>query len=269
MNSAPLFNPGRYKRGGTMGRTERSIIMSKVCRVFFLPAILFVLVFCAEPSGVIRIGVHGGWGSGSLVEVFNAEEDMEAFKVSGLSPEELGRCDVLVITQRYSAVPVTRAALELREWAGAGNGILFMHGAAGYRSNLPVFGEIGRGGEVIGPERLRASKEHAVTEGVKPGIYFIPSSGYNHVSLHTGESGEALVISGSGAAVLAAGRYGEGRVVLNGIGAGAAITESDYADWEHVGESPEEVIEFRVPEGEERKLLTNSARWLGFVEMER
>lgn len=211
---------------------------------------------------VVRVGVTSGWGSEKLVEVMDAESDIEAFHLNRFTKESLSECDVLIITQREHARQITRAHGTIREWVEEGNGVLFLHGAVGHKSHIPLFHEIGKGGDVLDCGKLTPVKEHPLTAGLKPGKFFRPGSGYQYVSLKEGSTGQKLVKSEEGEAALVAGEAGKGRVVLNGIGAGAAGYHFD----EHDPVSPEELTEFREPASEELKLLLNSVRWLGFMD---
>lgn len=222
----------------------------------------FLFVAGVEAAPDIRVGVSAGWGDDDLIEILNAQQGIKAFKIPGFSMNALEDCDVLMVTQRSSAIAVTRAAVMIKQWVEAGGGVLFMHGAVGHKSHIPIFDTIGAGGEVLEPEKLKPAKEHPVTAGLDRRRFFTPSSDYNYVSLKVGPSGCALAVSEDGDAALAAGEFGEGRVVLNGIGAGAAGYHFD----EHDPLSPEQITDFRRPEGEELKLLLNSVRWLGFKE---
>jgi len=233
-------------------------LRKRFCLLFLFTV---VSLYAADREICIRVGVSRGWGSNGLIEVFNTEPYIRAFEVEKFTPDILAECDVLVITQRASAIPITRASALIKQWVESGKGILFMHGSVGYKSHIPIFPEIGIGGDVLKTEKIKVVREHPITEGLKSGEFFIYSSGYNCISLKKGVSGESLLTSEERIPFLVVGNVGKGRVVLNGIGAGAAGDQFDP----HLPVSPEDITEFKKPVSDELKVLLNSIKWLSSV----
>ncbi len=205
-------------------------------------------------DGIIDVAVSAGYGAEPLVKVINAQEGMKATLVTTLSPEVLAPYDVLVLPQQkmHSAKKLIRAAKDITEWVVNGGGILCTHDAVGFKMYMAMFKSVGWGDKMVKGEKIKITAASPITEGLKPGTVFRPGFCYDFDGMKAGKAGTVLACGeGSGVAALISGKFGKGRVILNGMlpGTSSSLKQGKASDC--------------MPEGVELKLFINSIKWLG------
>lgn len=170
--------------------------------------------------------------------------------LTGMLPEDLAACHVLIVPQTEQSERLIRYAPHIARWVQNGGGALFFHDAVGFRRQMPIFRTIGIG--VANPKlsRVTASRKHPLTAGLPADGYFQPGFQFDHIAINPGTAGETLVVNEQGQAVVVAGRVGRGRVALNGLMTGAAGAPNDPQG------RPAD------PRGAELRLLENAVQWL-------
>ncbi len=199
---------------------------------------------------VIQVGITNGYNAEGLLMSLKGRRDINPFTIRRITPENLEKCNVLLVSQSPKPMLLNRNAKLLVNWVEAGGGIMFFHDGVGYRKHLSIFKDIGMG--ITNPRagRVKVIKKHPVTQGVEMNKYFHPGYSYDHVVMKVGPKGEILLSSADGRPVLIAGELGKGRIVLNGMLTG----------WKSSEKSPRGST---VPTaGDELKILLNSIKWL-------
>jgi len=209
-----------------------------------------VPILVPDGSGA-RVGVyHLGVGADEIMAIGRAG-GLRAFSLPRLDTEAMGYADVIVIPQIAGTVEFfNQARPVLRKFVENGGGVLLTHDAVGYRAHQPLFPEIGAGLENVKNDQLSITGEHPVTAGLARGTDFSPGFRFDHVAIKPGAAGTGLAANAQGAAVLAAGTFGRGRVVLLGTLPGLA------GDPKSSGGRP------AAPAGVELEIVRNALRWL-------
>ncbi len=199
------------------------------------------------------IGIyHNSYNESSerLVEIFR-EQNLRAFMLPRLNSEALALCDMLIIPQCATARFFNDAAADVREFVEEGGGVMLTHDAVGYRSHNAMFPEIGTG--VANPKLGTAivTQVHPVTGAFTVGDTIDYGYSYDHIAIEPGDSGEVVMADQEGHATVVVGRFGQGKVVLNGMLPGQATLGN-----------PSPASEPKAPEGAELKFLTTALSWL-------
>ena len=205
----------------------------------------------------VRVAVyHRGAGAGAILEAL-CGAGLRAFSLPRLDTEALTRPDVIVIPQLFTTSFFDDAKDRLRKFVAHGGGIMLLHDAVGYRRHKPLFPEVGKG--KIHPKLSTAiiSKAHRITAGFRLNESFVHAFQFDHVAVEPGKAGEVVLTDAENNAVLVAGRFGKGKVILNGMLTGSAGSKIAAG-----GDGP------KPPEGPELRLLLNAVNWLAASEPE-
>jgi uncharacterized membrane protein len=202
----------------------------------------------------IKIGIyHGGYGTNSIFKLLENEKGLNPFILPRLDGACLEKCDVIIIPQGYTSTYINQAEKIIRNCARNGKGVLLTHNAVGYKKIIPLFPEIGKGKYKARNAPVHISKKsHPVTEKMQLGQEFSPGFMYDHIALSAENNKDtiALVENDKGAPVILAGKFGKGRVILNGMLPGRKGSWSDSSG------KP------GAPEETEKELLIKSIKWL-------
>ncbi|MCK4324152.1 MAG: hypothetical protein KAW89_06440, partial [Armatimonadetes bacterium] len=192
------------------------------------------------------IGIYaGGYQASSerLLETYR-EQNLRAFTVPQLDSKTLAVCDVLILPQCKFSALFNHSASNVREFVRSGGGVMLTHDAVGYRTHNAMFPEIGTG--VANPKLGTAivTQVHPVNEGFEVGDRIDYGFAFDHIAIEPGSDGEVVMENREGHPTVVVGRFGQGKVVLNGMLPGQAISEST------------------APEGGELKFVLSAVRWL-------
>ena len=192
-----------------------------------------------------------GYGSQAILDTLSVQPDIEAVLLYEMSLAHLRACDVVVVPQRLPEVTgqFAQGKEALREYVRSGGGLLLTHDAVGMRQHVPVFPELWVGG----PQRVRLDSAivavaHPITEALNVGESFHHSYA-DHIPVVVRGEVAIVVSDAEGNTVVAAGRFGKGRVVANGMCTGLGPRETEAA-----------------PVTAEKTLLINAVSWLAGVE---
>jgi len=201
-------------------------------------------------GATIRVGVTDGWGSGTIISALRKQAGIDASPLRRLTAAALRQCHVIIVPQALTPNRLKRDAPKITQFVANGGGVLFTHDAVGYRAHAAMFKSVGGGRLHPKLAKLKVSREHPVTAGLKVNHGFLPGFLYDHVIIKPGADGEVLVTDEQGDPVVVAGASGKGRVVLDGKLTGRAgdRTDSSGADGE--------------PTGTELTILINAVHWL-------
>jgi len=209
-----------------------------------------------DDEGVKVAVYHRGVGAGAIFEALS-DAKLRAFSLPRLDTEALTHPDVLIVPQLFTTSFFDDAKDRLRKFVARGGGIMLLHDAVGYRRHKPLFPEIGKGKTHPKLSTAVVSKAHPITAGFKQGESFVHAFQYDHVAVEPGKAGEAILTDAESNAVLVAGRFGKGKVILNGMLTGHAGSKIAAG-----GDGP------KPPEGPELRLLLNAVNWLAASEPE-
>lgn len=202
----------------------------------------------------IKVGIyHNGYGTTFLFKLLENGKNMNPFMLPRLDRECLQHCDVIIIPQGYTSVYINAAKDILQEFVRSGKGILLTHTAVGYGDHKLLFPEIGRSAKKVLHMPVYISKEsHPVIDGLTPEAMFEPGFSFDHIAIIPEKGVAVPVRNGNGQAVIAAGKLGKGKVVLNGMLPGVINTDVKNSAAFKEG----------YPEGVEKQILLNSINWL-------
>ncbi len=207
----------------------------------------------AERAARIDVGIfEGARGSRSLWQELSRyrSEGIAVAWVREISEEALRPLDVLVLSDPPERQKFTLEAVRaLRAWVAAGKGVLALHEAVRLGPGQALFPQIAdpsRGGRSNAPEVKVLPARHPMLERFTPGHRFRLAYA-DHIWMEPGGFGTALVADALDEthAVVVAGNYLDGRVVLCGLAMG----------FSQRGEVPIAPAE--------RNILIAAVRWLG------
>ncbi len=196
----------------------------------------------------IKVGVvQGGYGSESLLRHLGGIAGTVVQPLYHLTPDFLGRCQVVVLPQARLTDSFPASALEpLQAFVRAGGGLMTTHDAVGFRG-LPILcPEVCAGGvEKVRDTHWRVCARHPVTAGLPDGP--LSMGYYDFIGLQPGPAGLTVAVGDpSGVPAVVCGELGQGRYVACGMAIGISGPAAD--------ESP--------PTEHEAQLLSNAIRWL-------
>lgn len=134
---------------------------------------------------------------------------------------------------------------QLRDYVRNGGSLMITHLAVGLNKyGPPPFPEIGYGVSLETSNVVRIAINHDITTGMKMGDCFEHAYG-DHVVMKNEAQGTVICTDVEGRPVMIVGRFGKGKVILNGMLTGCSASKENKA-----------------PEGIERQLLLNAVNWL-------
>jgi len=243
-----------------LGDLARTLVVSlTVC--FGLAAADPVIGIYFNPRPEKELAIVGYEGTKMALEDEGYEDQVRYIR--DLEPETLRQLDVLILSCVYGYPKEWKEGVlgnNLRQFVEGSGGILLINESVGWRrafAKAPPFPEIGRGtgkgdqymnsmSSGVGPARTKlvslevADKTHPITNGVAAfeALHDMPD-------LEVGKSGKVLMKrKEGGAAVVVAGTFGKGRVVLIAPTLGAGRRNLEQA-----------------PKGSALKLLLNAVEW--------
>jgi hypothetical protein len=175
-----------------------------------------------------RVAVYtGGMASAGLLKALRGAPGITAYPLYRLRPEHWKGAQVLILPQLNDVAELTPEVIEaLRGWVAEGGVLLLTHDSVGFRWHPRLFPEIGHGTLLSQQRKVRvlagrggataATFEHAYSDHV----VLQPADGATVVAVEAANGDETA----PSAPVVIAGRYGKGRVIMNGSLFGYAPT---------------------------------------------
>ena len=213
-----------------------------------------VKALASQEKPEFQVGIYKGFFKGyRLRALISGLDKQDGIRARGITRLKLGvfdKYDVIIMPQQIDATSVNNCANDIRTWVEKGGGIMFLHDAVGYRKHEPIFKEIGAGVNHAKLDKLRITKVHAVTQGLPVGYVFSPGFRYDHIAMKKGPDGETVIENEQNDPVVVVGKFGKGKVVLNGMCPGFS------------GDRTNSSGRIKEPEGDELKIVVNAIRWL-------
>jgi len=166
-----------------------------------------------------RVAVYtGGQTQSGLLKMLQGAPGLNVYPLHRLRPDHWNTAQVLIVPQLNDVAEMTPAVMEqLRAWVRGGGVLILTHDAVGYRWHPRLFPEIGRGAGAVKQQRITVLPNEW---GLKP---MSGSHAYaDHITLQPAPGAivlarEAAAEPAAGQAVLIAGRFGRGAVVMSGV----------------------------------------------------
>jgi hypothetical protein len=169
-----------------------------------------------RPSSGVCVGVYSnGLGAPGIFAALESAQGVSPVWVHHLRRAHLAAVDVLVLPQLFDLSDLTPKVVELlRDWVHAGGRIVLTHDAVGARWHPRMFPEVGKGMSLHADRRVQAARGLA---GFSDWQKFEHEYS-DHVRLELTSAAKLLVAEQkAGIPVVAAGRFGRGLVILNGL----------------------------------------------------
>jgi uncharacterized lipoprotein YddW (UPF0748 family) len=169
-----------------------------------------------RPSSGLCVGVYSnGLGSQGVFAALDAAQGVSPVWVHHLRPTHLAAVDVLVLPQLFDLGDLTPKVVEaVRTWVHAGGRIVVTHDAVGLRWHPRMFPEVGKGVALHSDRRVQVARGLAGFADWQR-----LEHGYSdHARLELASAAKLLVAEQkTGIPVVAAGRFGRGLVILDGL----------------------------------------------------
>ncbi len=169
-----------------------------------------------RPSSGLCVGVYSnGLGAQGIFAALDAAKGISPVWVHHLRPAHLAAVDVLVLPQLFDLSDLTPKVVEtIRTWVHAGGRIVLTHNAVGLRWHPRMFPEVGKGVSLHTDRRVQTARGLAGFADWQK----LEHEYADHARLELTSAAKLLVAEQkTGIPVVAAGRFGRGLVILNGL----------------------------------------------------